>query len=72
MNSCVCVLCTFHAGLNVFHCNCFACFSCFCFVFSYLGSIHLLDGGGGGGGGLAGEIPMSMNVKSPSPHFIFF
>ena len=30
-----------------------------------LGSIHFLEGGWAGG------IPMSMNVKSPSPPFIF-
>ena len=36
-----------------------------------LGSIHFLEGRGGGGG-WAGGIPMSMNVKSPSPPFIFF
>ena len=34
--------------------------------FSDLGSIHFLEGGWAGG------IPMSMNVKTPSPPFIFF
>ena len=35
-------------------------------ITTVLGSIHFLEGG------WAGRIPMSMNVKSPGPPFIFF
>ena len=31
-----------------------------------------LERGEGGGGGWAGRIPMSINVKPPSPPFLFF